>query len=931
MASGDNRDRQSSVSATVTHMPQHGLSGRERELGVLEGIVDRLRNGVGGALIVRGAPGIGKSALLATITERGSEDGLRSLTAVGVQSEARLPFAGLHQLLRPILHLAEGLPARQRGALLAAFGRSDEPPPDRYLIALATLELIGEAAQRSPLVLVLEDAHWLDQPSCAALAFVARRLRDEPAAMLIAIRDGHDSPFSEARLPSLRIGGLDEAAAGALLDAHAPGLPPGPRTRLLAEAAGNPLALVELPTVLGSEHLRDGAPLPSRLPLTARLEEAFAMQQSELPRATRSLLVVAATDDGHIVGEILNAAAVLEGVAMTVDAFTPAVTAKLVRIEGTELRFRHPLVRSAIYQAASPAQRQAAHRALYEVIGDPDRRVWHRAAASLGPDEEVAEQLDEAAGRAERRGAPAVAISALERAAELSEDAGRRGSRLIRAAELAFELGRHAPGLGFLRTAESLDLQAEERTRLSWLRETYNGTDWLEAAKLESFVELAGRMTVEGHADLALKLLLTAARSCWWRTSEPGTGAAIVSAAERLPVGEYEPALLAVLAYADPVGRGAHVIDRLSRLTGDERDPAASYLLGSAAGAVWAYDLALDFLGAAVDGLRSQGRLGLLAHALVLQAWAAVHLAREPLAVSAGEEAFRLAGETGQPAWAAAAQLAQATIAAERGDVEGAEALAREAEAVLLPLGATPLLPLGQFVRGRAAVAHQRYPQGLEHHRRTLDPADPAHHPYVGAWGLSDLVEAAAHSGRMDVAKAYLERLEGLAAATSGALLRATAGYARPLVAGDDRAEALYRTALERDLVDWPCYRGRMLLWYGRWLRRRRRVAESRAPLRAAREVFDALAFPALAESARQELRAAGETSPRRTRKAWDQLTPQELQIARMAAEGLSNREIAEQLYLSHRTVGYHLHRIFPKLGIASRRQLHAAGISLVK
>jgi ATP/maltotriose-dependent transcriptional regulator MalT len=315
----------------------------------------------------------------------------------------------------------------------------------------------------------------------------------------------------------------------------------------------------------------------------------------------------------------------------------------------------------------------------------------------------------------------------------------------------------------------------------------------------------------------------------------------------------------------------------------------------------------------------------MLTQALAVQAWAAVHLAREPLAVSAAEEALRLARETGQPVWAAYAQLAQAAIAGERGDTEVMDGLVREAEALLLPLGATPILAVAQFVRGRGALVQQRYAEGLAHHGRALDPTDPVHHPFVGAWGLSDVVEAAAHSGALDKATAYLEQLESLAAATSGPLLLATAGYARPMVADDDEAECLYRTALERDLVDWPCYRGRMLLWYGRWLRRRRRVVDSRAPLRAAHELFDALAFPLLSERARQELRAAGEASQGRSAQSWDQLTPQELQIARLAAEGLSNREIGQQLYISHRTVGYHLHRIFPKLGITSRGELRAA------
>src|SRR5260370_23000276 len=275
--------------------------------------------------------------------------------------------------------------------------------------------------------------------------------------------------------------------------------------------------------------------------------------------------------------------------------------------------------------------------------------------------------------------------------------------------------------------------------------------------------------------------------------------------------------------------------------------------------------------------------------------------------------------------WAALAQLAQATIAAERGNADLAEAQAREAEALLLLMGGPAMLALGQFVRGRGAVAHQHYAEVLEEHRRTLDPPQPGYHPFVGAWGLSDLVEAAAHSGQQDTARAYLEELESLAAETSGSLLRATAGYARPMVADDDDAEALYRAALERDLASWPCYRGRMLLWYGRWLRRQRRVADSRGPLRTARDGFDALAFPALSEAARQELRASGETSRRRIPQAWDQLTPQEFQIARMAAEGLSNREIGQQLYISYKTVGYHLNRMFPKLGITSRSQLHAA------
>jgi DNA-binding CsgD family transcriptional regulator len=915
---------------TVGDMSARVLHGRERELSILNGMVDRLAAGTGGALILRGDPGIGKSALLAAVAATARDSGIEILTAVGVQSEARLPFAGLHQLLRPRLRLAEGLPARQRAALLAGFGGSEDVAAELYLIALATLELISDAAASSPVLLIVEDAQWLDQPSCTALAFVARRLAAEPAVLLIATRDGPDSPFDGSGLPDLRLAGLDEQAAGALLDTYPTDLGPVVRERLLQDAAGNPLALVELPAALLSEHLGDSALVPSLLPLTARLERAFAMQEMELPVATRSLLLVAAADDDDALGELLSAASVVQSVPVTVDAVTPAVVAGLVKVTGGRLRFRHPLVRSAIYQAANLAQCHAAHAALAEVLaGQPDRRVWHRAAATFGPDEDLAAGLDEAAARAERRGAVSVAIRAHERAAELSDGPARRGVRLLRAAEMAFELGRQKLGLRLLRAAEPLALAAQERTRLSWLREIYDGADWSGAARVGSFVEIAPRIRLDGHPDFALKVLHTVALRCWWGNPDEETRAAVVAAAERIPVPEDEPALLAVLAHADPVKRGAVVVERISRMTPDAGDPAGMHLVGTAANAVWAYDLSLGFLGTAVDGLRAQGRMGLLAQALVAQAWAVVHLAREPLAVSAAEEAWRLTRETGQPQWAASARLAQATIAAQRGDVEVAEVLVSEAEGLLVASGAGPMLALGQFVRGRGAVAHHRYAEGFEHHRRTLDPDDPAYHPYVGAWGLSDLVEAAAHSGRPDSAKEYLAQLESLAATTSGSLLRAEAGFARPMVAADDDAEALYEAALGRDLGNWPCYRGRMLLLYGRWLRRRRRVAESRVPLRAAREGFDALAFPRLAEAARQELRAAGETGRRRVPEAWDELTPQELQIGRMAAQGLSNREIGEQLCLSHRTVGYHLHRIFPKLGITSRSQLHAAVVEV--
>lgn len=913
------------TSHRITNAPSSHLHGRQAELSLLYDLTQRLEQGDGGSVLVRGEVGIGKSALLDAVKTRAENRGMRVASTIGIRSESRLPFAGLHRVLKPILHKTDGLPARHREALLTAFGLSEAHAPELFLIALATLELLADAAEVSPLVLIVDDAQWLDDASSEVLAIVARRLAVEPLLIVAAVRTDHTSGFDDAGLPELRLDSLDEGASSTILDNHAPDLEPLLRQRILEEADGNPLALVELAAFLPHYPAQE-ALLSSPLPLPERLERSFSAREAEMPSTTRTLLLVAATDESRDLHEVLSAAAILEGTQVTMDAVTPALAAQLVNINGSELRFRHPLVRSAIYQSASLSRRQAAHTALAGVLeNQPDRRVWHLAAAITGPSEDVAIELDQAALRARRRGASTIAIAAQQRAAELSATPSLRGGRLLRAAETAFELGRLQLGLELIQVAEPLDLTPEQRTTLSWLRATYDESRWSGVPELRSCLDIAERMREEGQTALAMRFLVTVAMRCWWGNPDQETRAALIHAAERIAASDYDPALIAVLAHADPVGHGKVAIERISQIPLDNSDPEGMYLIGSAAGATWEYDLSLRFLDSAIDGLRAQGRLGLLVPALVARAWAAVHLAREPLAIAAAEEAIRLAQDTGQQRLAAVAQLAQATIHAERGDNEMAEEVMAEAERLLQTSGAIPFLALSQFIRGRAAVAHQHYSDGVNHHKRALDPTDPLYSPFIGAWGLSDLVEAAAHSGDMVMANEYLQRLESLAESTSGSLLRATLGYARPMVADDADAEALYQHAIDHDLTNWPCYRGRMLLWYGRWLRRQNRLVESRSPLRTAREGFDALGFPALAEAARLELRASGEASESRTIQAWDQLTPQELQVANLAADGLSNREIGEQLFISHRTVGYHLYHIYPKLGLTSRSQLHAA------
>jgi DNA-binding CsgD family transcriptional regulator len=903
------------------------LYGREIELAALGELIASVGDR-GSALVLKGEPGIGKSALLAAATRSAGARDMVVLTAAGVHSEAHLPFAGLHQLLQQLLPRIDELPGPQRDALKAAFGMTDKVAPELVLIALATLELLADAAARSPLLVVADDAQWLDGPSCEVLAFIARRVSFEPILVLIALREGSSGVFEAAGIPERELERLDAAAAARLLDAQGSGLALEVRARLLDEAAGNPLALVELPSALYSGNVVEMPWMSEPLPLTAKLERAFAARSVDLPADARTALVVAAALDGNDVPVVLRAAGIVEGKVMAVDVLEPAIAARLIDIDGTSFSFRHPLVRSALYAAASFAERRDAHAAIADALaGEPDRRVWHRAASSVGPDRAIADELESAADRARRRGATGVALAALQRAAKLTDDPALRGSRLLRAGEMAFELGGPDLGNRFLRDAESHDLAPTERIRLSLLRELFEDEGlWAGTARVAAFVEVIDQVRIAGDIELALKFLVAVAQRCWWANLDQETRDLVVAAAERMPLAKDSPALIAILAFADPIEHGGVVIDRIAGLdVHGDHDAGAVRLLGAAATAVGAFDLSPGFLATSVNGLRAEGRIGLLAQALVSQAWAAFFLGDWRLAIPAAEEAGRLARETAQPRWAAAAQLCAATLAAVRGDYEAADVLAAEAEPLLLPMAAHPTLAFVQLARGLTALSRGRHTDAYEHLRRIFDPADIAYHPFVRCWTIGDLAEAAARCGRAEDAQALVSTLDPVAERSRSPLLRVGMDYARPLLADDDVAEGLFNAALSAEMSHWPLHRARVLLAYGSWLRRRLRVAESRAPLRAARQEFDALGAIPWGERARQELRAAGERSRQRTPEAWNELSPQELQIAQMAAGGLTNREIGQNLYLSHRTVGSHLYRIFPKLGVTSRSQLTAA------
>lgn len=904
------------------------LYGRDAELQLFSDLISGSLAGAGGALLLQGEAGIGKTALLGAARQAIVEQGGRALSAVGVQSEASVPFAGLHQLLTPILGRASSLMSRQQQALLAAFGMAEGAAPEMFAVGLASLELISGLAEDSPVILLIDDAHWVDRPSSEVLAFIARRLGAERAVMLLAVREGYDTVLNDAGLPELRLAGLDDDAAIALLEARSPELDQAVRGRLLVEAAGNPLALVELPSALS----RGGGVLRTPwLPVTRRLEQTFLSRLFGLPDLTQTILLIAAADDEGDLAEILKAAELLDGTATVVDSLEPAVKAGLIELDGHEVRFRHPLVRSAIYQAAAPSRRLAGHAVLATTLGEhQERRAWHRAAASPGPDEDVALDLEAAALKALNRGAPRAAAEALRRAALLSNPNLNQGRLLLRSAEINFELGDVAVARQQLAEAKSAKLREGERLRLTLWMEALNEESWFSPERVRAFADVADRLASaeSDGAALALRALWPLSIGCWYGNPDEETRGLVVTTARRLQKSGADPMVLSIAACADPAKEASRVIDTMTTVAPEFVDDAAEqHALGASLTAIWAFDLSWPYLCAAVDGLRRQGRLGLLGEALASQAWAAIHLGKHRLATTAADEASRLSRDTGRRRWALVADLATAALASEHGDYGIANELIRTTEAELLSVGAQSILGFAQFARGRYAIVNHQYSDAFEQLARVLDPSDIAYHPFVGYWGIADLIEAAARTGHDDEAERYLAQLDALAEKTTAPYLKAMAAYAHPLIASDDEAEPLYQRALRTQLSNWPFHRARLLLAYGRWLRRQRRLIEARPPLRAAMESFDALGIKAFGEDARAELRAAGEAVAWPTPDTLDGLTPQELQIAKLAASGMTNREIGLHLFLSHRTVGYHLHRIFPKLGITSRNQLRTADL----
>ncbi len=903
-----------------------GLFGRSSEIQVLTELLDGAARR-GAALVLRGDPGIGKSRLLAETIALAEQRQMHVLATSGVQSEARLAFAGLQQLLRPVRSYSAELSAAHRTVLEAALEIGQDQPPEPFRIALAVLDLLSEAATERPLLLVAEDAHWLDQPSVDVLSFVARRIESDPIVLLAAARDGYPTAFRPGEIPELRVQPLDPASAGRLLETSAERLSAGQRGIVLQRAAGNPLALVELPSI--AHRLADERQVPGLVPLTERMERAFAARAADLPADTQLLLLIAGLNDSDSVAEVLRAGQALADRPLDDSLLQPAADVAIIELDERTIRFRHPLMRSAVIQASPVDRRRRVHEALAEALADePDRRVWHRAALISGQHELIASELEEAATRARRRGAAGVAVLALRRAADLS-DPDRRLSRLLAAAALAFEMGQVEVVTKLLEEAERLDPGPIERARITWVDVALNTVVRIRplggARPALSMIEQAEAAGRAGDRVLHIDLLGLAALRASWFGMDDDTKDLLLAALRR--VGPPDPAdsrLFSSYIYADPFSVPAASMERFrAMVTEHDYDHRDLVYLGSAAFNAAAFDIADVLVRQAVDTLREGGRLGSLPRMLTVLGIVAAREADWNTAIPAAEEARRLAREIGEPQWEGGGDAVNCLIEGMRGDEDAAERAASRAEQIGLQAHANVVGALTLPGRVLAALGAAHHTKAFEIAERLFDPADPAYHPVMRCWLIGDLVEAAVGIDRRDDGLSRLAEVERAVGAHPETWIALEVRYARAILATDPVIAAHhFEDALSADLSRWPFQRARLSLAYGRWLRRERRVADSRPPLRAARETFDTLGCAGWADQARRELRASGESSRRRDASLSDQLTPQELQIAQLAADGLSNREIGVKLYVSPRTVSTHLYRIYPKLQVSARSEL---------
>jgi DNA-binding CsgD family transcriptional regulator len=893
---------------------------------VLDGLLETVRGGESRVLVVRGEPGVGKSALLEYVVGRTSD--FRLARAAGVQSEMELAFAGLQQLCAPMLDLLEHLPGPQRDALSVAFGLSAGDVPDRFLVGLAVLGLLSEAAAERPLVCVVDDAQWLDRASAQALEFVARRLFAESVGLVFGVRQSEDEqPF--AGLPELVVEGLGDADARALLGSviRWP-LDDRVRDRIVAETRGNPLALLELPRGLTPAELAGGFGFPVAQALPSRIEHSFQRRLAPLSTETRRLLLVAAAEP---LGEPTLMWRAAERLGIGGKAADAAESDGLVEF-GTRVIFRHPLVRSAIYRAASAEERQTAHRALADVTDpelDPDRRAWHLAQATSGPDDDVASELERSAQRAQARGGLAAAAAFLERSAALTLEPRRRAERALAAARVATQAGAFDPALRLLATAEAGPLDELQCARADLLRGQIAFGTWRGSDAPALLLQAARRLEpldVGLARETYLEALSTAVFAGRFMTGGGLRDAA--DAARAAPAASRPPSApdllldgLALLTTEGHAAAGPTLKRALNAFSseGISREEAVRWLWLACATAIRLWDAeSWDRLSTRhVKLARDAGALGVLPIALNQRAGLHMYEGEFAAADSLVQEARAINEATGSrlPSYA------WLGVAAFRGrELQASELIEISPKEDLESRGQGVGPALLQWANAVLYNGLGRYEEALAAAESAREDSPELVFPM---WAAVELIEAAARSGMPEHAAAALEHLSDSARAGGNDWGLGIEACARGLLSDGDIAERHYREALERlgrTRVRWALARAQLL--YGEWLRRERRRADAREQLRTAYEMFATMGAEAFAARAERELAATGETARKRTVETRDELTAQEGQIARLARDGLSNPEIGAQLFISPRTVQYHLSKVFTKLDITSRGQL---------
>jgi DNA-binding CsgD family transcriptional regulator len=898
--------------------------GRSVERDVLDRLLETVRGGKSAVLVIRGEAGIGKTALVRYAFEQA--DGFGVAQIAGVEAEMELPFAGLHRLCAPMLGQLDALPDPQQNALRVSFGLSSGDAPDRFLVALSALTLLAEVAAERPLVCLVDDVQWLDAATSQVLGFIARRLLAESVAIVFAVREPSDER-ELADLPSLSLRGLRDEDARALLSSVIPGrLDDRVRDRVVAETRGNPLALVELPRGRSAGELAGGFGLPGAGTLSSQIEDQFRQRIAALPQATQRLMLLAAADPVGDATLLWRAAATL---GVEIQAADPAAAEHLLEI-GAQVRFRHPLVRSAVYRAAGATDRRAVHGALAAATDpetDPDRRAWHRAHAAIGPDEEVARELIDSASRAQGRGGIGAAAAFLDRAVTLTPDPGERSARAVTAAQMKLEAGDLSAAGSLLAAADAgpldeLGQARAQRVRAQIAFDARRGSDaplllLRTAQRLES---LDAELAQETHLK-ALVAVIYAARLATDPAPADVARAALSAprAPEPLPGGQLLLLGLATRLTDGYAAAAPTLTAALSAYLAEERHLDWSWVAYSlAAMDLWDDNAWFELASSQAELTRATGTLISLPFALDYLATFHVQAGNLSLASALIEEAQRL--DLGVRA--ATLPYVPLALAAWRGDVSTA-------------LNLVEVMIGGAQSRGEGcAVTAVEYAtailyNGLGEYELAFEAAQKAaaaDEIATSSWALCELVEAAARSGRQEIAHESLHQLRERTRASGTPWAKGTEARASALLEDGGSAERMHREGIEAlGQSRMAAHLARARLSYGEWLRRENRRVDAREQLRQAYDVFATMGADGFAERARRELLATGEKVRKRRDDTRDELTPQERQIAGLARDGRTNPEIGAELYISHRTVEWHLRQVYTKLGISSRKGLRSA------